>query len=66
MDMNSKINQHYQQLIDEITDHNRRYYIEQKPIISDQEYDQLFVELKKIEEENPWIVSENSPTQSLI
>lgn len=56
----------YQQLIDTLTEHNHLYYIEGKPIISDSEYDQLFVFLKKIEEEYPHLISGNSPTQSLI
>ncbi len=64
--MNTSITERYQQLIDEITEHNRRYYLDSHPIISDQEYDQLFAELKHIEEEHPRIISENSPTQSLV
>ena len=32
----------YQELIDCITEHNRRYYLQNAPIISDFEYDQLF------------------------
>jgi len=56
----------YQELIDCITQHNHNYYIENSPIISDIEYDQLFDFLKKVEEEFPYLISNNSPTQSLI
>lgn len=56
----------YQELIDCLTDHNHLYYIENQPIISDYEYDQLFDFLKKIEEYNPYLISSDSPTQSLI
>lgn len=56
----------YQQLIDNLTEHNHLYYIQASPIISDIEYDQLFDFLKKIEEEYPHLISSNSPTQSLI
>jgi len=56
----------YQELVDCITEHNHKYYIENTPIISDTEYDQLFDFLKKIEEEFPYLISNNSPTQSLI
>lgn len=56
----------YQELIDCLTDHNHLYYIENKPIISDLEYDELFSYLKKIEEHYPHIISSNSPTQELI
>jgi len=56
----------YQELIDCITEHNHLYYIKNKPIISDQERDQLFTYIKKIEEYFPHIISKNSPTQELI
>lgn len=56
----------YQELIDTLTEHNHLYYIEASPIISDVEYDQLFAYLKKIEEFAPYLISSNSPTQSLI
>lgn len=56
----------YVRLIDCIIDHNHQYYVENKPIISDKEYDELFDYLKKIEEHFPQIISSNSPTQALI
>lgn len=61
-----EISEVYQQLIDCITDHNHLYYIENSPIISDLEYDQLFAYIKKIEEYYPYLISWNSPTQALI
>lgn len=56
----------YQELIDCITEHNRRYYLQNAPIISDFEYDQLFNFLKRIESEFPELITSNSPTQALI
>lgn len=56
----------YQELIDCITEHNHRYYLQNAPIISDFEFDQLFDLLKKIEQNYPQLISSNSPTQSLI
>jgi DNA ligase (NAD+) len=56
----------YQEFIDCITEHNRRYYLQNTPIISDFEYDQLFNFLKRIESEFPQLISSNSPTQALI
>ena len=56
----------YIQLIDCLVDHNHQYYIEDKPLISDKEYDDLFSYLKKIEEAHPEIITSNSPTQGLI
>ena len=56
----------YQELIDCITEHNRRYYLQNAPIISDVEYDQLFSFLKRIESEFPQLITSNSPTQALV
>ena len=56
----------YQELIDCITEHNRRYYLQNSPIISDVEYDQLFDLLKRIENDFPQLISSNSSTQALI
>jgi DNA ligase (NAD+) len=43
--------------------HEHRYYILNDPLISDFEYDQLFKALEKIENENPKLVTPDSPTQ---
>lgn len=56
----------YQKIIDCLIDHNHLYYINNQPIISDYEYDELFNYLKKIEEFFPFLISSNSPTQWLI
>lgn len=40
-----------------------RYYIQDDPILSDMEYDQLFAWLKQLEKENPGLVTPDSPTQ---
>lgn len=43
--------------------HEYRYYILNDPLISDFEYDQLYKELEKIENNNPALVTADSPTQ---
>ncbi len=43
--------------------HEHRYYILNDPLISDYEYDQLYKSLEKIEEQNPKLVTADSPTQ---
>ena len=43
--------------------HNRRYYDEDDPEISDYEYDQLMLRLKAIEKAYPELITKNSPTQ---
>jgi DNA ligase (NAD+) len=43
--------------------HNRLYYVEARPEISDREYDKLLEELRKLEEAHPELVTPDSPTQ---
>ncbi|MFH1723928.1 MAG: NAD-dependent DNA ligase LigA [Elusimicrobiota bacterium] len=50
-------------LREEILEHDRRYYIENKPAISDEEYDRLLTRLRRLEEDNPGHASPDSPTQ---
>ncbi len=53
----------YEKLIETLRDHDRRYFVENKPIISDYEYDQLVKQLEAIEARHPdWIIP-SSPTQ---
>ncbi len=46
-----------------IHDHDRRYYVENNPVISDAEYDRLFEQLRTLEENYPDLRSPNSPTR---
>ena len=55
----------YLALVDDLTEHDRRYYVEAAPTISDVEYDKLLVELRAIEAEHPeWAVAW-SPTRRI-
>jgi DNA ligase (NAD+) len=47
----------------EITEHDRRYYLEAAPSVSDQAYDALYRELRELEEYFPELVTSDSPTQ---
>jgi DNA ligase (NAD+) len=51
------------QLRDEIKEHDRRYYEEAAPTISDREYDRLYKELVDLEAKFPDLVTPDSPTQ---
>src|SRR5216117_257041 len=51
------------QLRREIEEHNRRYYEESAPAISDREYDRLYKQLVDLETEFPGLISDDSPTQ---
>ena len=49
----------------EIAEHNRRYYDEAAPTISDREYDRLYRELIDLETQFPKFVRPDSPTQRI-
>ncbi len=48
------------QLIDH---HNRKYYVDAAPEISDREFDRLLEELQQIEKAHPELITPDSPTQ---
>jgi len=52
-----------EKLRDEIRDHDRRYYVDNQPKISDLEYDKLMERLKQLEAKHPELVTSDSPTQ---
>jgi DNA ligase (NAD+) len=52
-----------EELRTEIGEHDRRYYLEAAPSISDERYDTLYRELRDLEEEFPELVTPDSPTQ---
>ena len=51
------------QLREEVRKHDRLYYDEAAPIISDREYDRLYKELVDLETQFPDLVTPDSPTQ---
>ncbi len=55
--------QEIERLREEIREHEYRYYVENAPTISDQEFDALMHQLIKLEAENPDCFDPNSPTQ---
>ncbi|HLZ96081.1 MAG TPA: NAD-dependent DNA ligase LigA [Candidatus Dormibacteraeota bacterium] len=50
-------------LREDIRRHEHAYYVLDAPEISDAEFDALFLELRRIEEEHPELVTPDSPTQ---
>jgi DNA ligase (NAD+) len=53
----------YLALVDEVTEHDRRYYVDANPAIADVEYDALHKQLADLEKAHPdWVVAW-SPTQ---
>ncbi len=63
MSEKSTIQKRIQELRKSLNYHSKLYYINDAPEISDYEYDRLFYELVKLEEENPEFLTEDSPTQ---
>lgn len=47
----------------QLHEHAYRYYILDDPLISDGEYDQLFQQLLHLEEENPRLITDDSPSR---
>ena len=60
-----KIKKMYLALCREIDKHNRKYYQEFAPEISDVEYDKLYKKLQAIEAKYPDIIRPFSPTQRI-
>lgn len=52
-----------EELREEIRRHDRAYHREDRPVISDAEYDRLFAELKELEEAHPELITPDSPTR---
>lgn len=61
--MNKQIEKKIEELREKIREHDYKYYVLYEPAISDKEYDKLVKELEKLEEENPDLVTPDSPTQ---
>lgn len=55
--------QRHAALVAEIRAHDYRYYVLDDPQISDREYDELYRELRELEERHPDLVSDDSPTR---
>ena len=60
-----KITVELEKLRDEINRHNRLYFVEDKPEISDAEFDRLFDRLLAIERMHPELVTTDSPSQRI-
>ena len=59
----SDIRERLAQLRQQIEEHDRLYYDEAAPVLTDPEYDALFRELRDLEEAHPELLTPDSPTQ---
>ena len=53
------------ELREQIAYHNERYHTDDEPEISDAEFDELYRELKRLEDEFPELITPDSPTQQV-
>ncbi len=58
-----QVRQRMEQLADELEKHNKAYYVDNNPTISDELYDSMFQELSRLEAQYPQFKSLFSPTQ---
>ena len=63
--MSSSPAQRYAKLLEEVRRHDRLYYVEARPEISDAAYDRLYRELQDLEKAHPDLEDENSPTKKV-
>lgn len=61
--MSNKARHRITELINEIRDHQFKYYVLDQPTITDAQFDELLRELQKLEEKNPELREADSPTQ---
>ena len=54
-----------QELREIINEANRRYYVDNSPVLSDYDFDMLLKELEKLEKEHPDLITEDSPTRKV-
>lgn len=59
----SKIRRRAAELRDQLNFHNTRYYVHDDPQIEDAAYDEMFHELRLLEEQHPELLTADSPTQ---
>jgi DNA ligase (NAD+) len=63
--MAADVLQQIERLRREIREHDRKYYVEAAPVISDREYDHLMDRLRKLEADHPELITPDSPTQRI-
>ena len=54
---------HVAQIRHQIEEANYHYFVKDNPTLTDAEYDQLMIELRRIEQEHPELQTPDSPTQ---
>ena len=63
MDDQTAVSERLAALRNIVSEHQRRYFVEDQPTVSDAEYDALYRELQDLEAAHPHLVTSDSPTQ---
>ncbi len=63
METKEETRQRAQKLREKLNYHNYRYYVLNRPLVSDAEYDAMMDELREIEAQYPDLITPDSPTQ---
>jgi DNA ligase (NAD+) len=61
--LDADVRRRWQELADEVREHQFRYYVRDAPIITDAEFDKLLRELQALEDNHPELRTPDSPTQ---
>lgn len=61
--LDADLRRSWQELADEVREHQFRYYVRDAPVISDAEFDTLLRRLQALEDEHPELRTPDSPTQ---
>jgi len=61
--MAKDVSKQIERLREKIREHDYLYYVLNQPKIGDRQYDELFAELKSLEQANPQLITSDSPTQ---
>lgn len=61
--LDADLRRRWQELADEVREHQFRYYVRDAPTISDAEFDKMLRELQALEDEHPELRTPDSPTQ---
>lgn len=62
-EVDAQVQQEWNELADEVRDHQFRYYVKDAPIITDGEFDALLRRLQSLEEKYPELAVADSPTK---
>ena len=58
-----ELEKEYRKLVDTLNSYSKAYYVDDNPVVPDAEYDRLYRQLELIEQSNPAIIADDSPTK---